>query len=160
MKLQRTFICMAGVFFAVGLAASQAAAGTGTPGCGTVGPIGVMSIEVNALRAGGKTIVTSPNDTTSVTAKARIEKGSAPTDSTIEVTLEIEAVDGETVIGEASTEIDAITLGVGKGGKGAKLLVPTEQCESGTLDFIARFWGLDEENDLCEGFKTIHKACR
>ena len=117
MKLQRIFICIAGVFFAVGFAASQAAAGTGVPGCGTLGvgspPMGIMEIEVNALRAGGKTIVTSPNDTTKVTAKARIRKGTAASGTTMVTGLTIEAFDGEVSVGQGSAS--NITLGVGKG---------------------------------------------
>ncbi len=161
MKLQRTFICIAGMFFAVGFAASQAVAGTGVPGCGTQPDgegNGFMEIEVNALRAGGKTIVTSPNDTTKVTAKARILKGTAPGDTTIVTTLTIQAVDGEDVIGSGSAS--NITLGVGKGGKGATITVLTEKCDSGFIDFIATFTGVDAGNDLCVGTRTIHKACR
>ena len=93
MKLQRTFIYIAGVFFAVGFAASQAAAGTGVPGC-SIGPIGPIQIEVNQLRAGGKTVVTSPGDTTKVTAKARMLTGTAPSGATMDVTLTIEIRDG------------------------------------------------------------------
>lgn len=49
MKLQRTFTFIAGVFFAVGFAASQASAGAPSTECS-------FEIEVNALRAGAKTI--------------------------------------------------------------------------------------------------------
>ncbi len=158
MKLQRTFICIAGVFFAVGFAASQAAAGTGTPGCGTVGPIGIMEIEVNALRAGGKTIVTSPNDTTKVTAKARILKGTAPSGTTMVSTLTIEAETGGNIIGQGSAS--NITLGVGKGGKGATVTVDTESCVDDFIKFIATFIGTDGDGDVCEGTREINKACR
>ncbi len=160
MKLQRTFICIAGVFFAVGFAASQAAAGTGTPGCGTTGPIGIMEIEVNALRAGGKTIVTSPNDTTKVTSKARILKGTAPAGTTMVTTLSIEAFTGGVSIGQDSKS--NITLGVGKGGKGATLTVSTEECdeETGFISFVATFTGVDGDNDVCIGERTLHKECR
>ncbi len=162
MKLQRTFICIAGVFFAVGFAASQAAAGTGVPGCGTIGvgdpPMGILEIEVNALRAGGKTIVTSPNDTTKVTAKARIRKGTAASGTTMDVTLLIQAFDGEDPVGQGSAS--NITLGVGKGGKGASINVSTEQCDSGFIAFVARFRGLDADNDPCVGTRVLNKACR
>jgi hypothetical protein len=158
MKLQRTFICIAGVFFAVGFAASQAAAGTGTPGCGATGPIGILEIEVNALRAGGKTIVTSPNDTTKVTAKARILKGTAPTGTTMVTTLTIEAVTGGEVIGQGSAS--NITIAVGKGGKGASVNVSTESCEDDFIKFIATFVGVDADNDTCTGTREINKACR
>jgi hypothetical protein len=162
MKLQRTFIYIAGVFFAVGFAASQAAAGTGVPGC-SAGPTpnpGIMEIEVNALRAGGKTIVTSPNDTTKVTSKARILKGTAPSGTTIASTMTIEVKDGETILDLQSTAFEAITLGVGKGGKGASLNLLTEECVSGFLTFTATFAGTDEDDDPCVGTSLIRKACR
>ena len=158
MKLQRTFICIAGVFFAVGFTASQAAAGAGTPGCGVTGDEGFMEIEVNALRAGGKTVVTSPNDTTKVTAKARILKGTAPRGITIVTTLSIEALDGGELIGSDSQP--DITLEVGKGGNGASIVVSTEQCNSGFIGFIATFSGVDAENDVCQQSRTLRKACR
>jgi hypothetical protein len=161
MKLQRTFIYIAGVFFAVGFAASQAAAGTGIPGCSD-GPIGGIQIEVNQLRAGGKTIVTSPGDTTKVTSKARILKGTAPSGTTIDSTLTIEIRDGEggPLVGSDSTAEGAITLGVGKGGKGASLNISTEECASGSLFITATFHSLDEDNDPCVGEETIRKDCR
>jgi hypothetical protein len=159
MKLQRTFICIAGVFFAVGLAASQAAAGTGTPGCSAEGIPG-MEIEINALRAGGKTIVTSPNDTTKVTAKARILKGTALSGTTIATTLVIETITGGNVVSTASTAPYAITLGVGKGGKGDSLLLDTEECVDDFLTFSATFTGIDDDNDICTVTKTLNKACR
>ncbi|MCH8083309.1 MAG: hypothetical protein IH885_03640, partial [Myxococcales bacterium] len=115
-------------------------------------------IEVNALRAGAKTVVTSPNDTTKVTAKARILKGTAESSTTIVTTLTIEAFDGEVLIGQGS--VDDITLGVGKGGKGASINVATEQCDSGFIQFVAKFTGLDAENDLCVGSRSLYKACR
>ncbi len=162
MQLQRTFICLAGVFFAAGFATSQAVAGTGVPGCGTIAvgnpPAGIMEIEVNALRAGARTIVTSPNDTTKVTAKARIRKGTADRSTTIVTTLTIEAFDGAVLIGQDSVE--NITLGVGKGGKGASINVSTEQCDSGFIAFVARFRGLDADNDPCVGTRVLNKACR
>jgi hypothetical protein len=117
-----------------------------------------MEIEVNALRAGAKTVVTSPNDTTKVTAKARIRKGTAESTTTIVTTLTIEALTGGEVIGQGSVE--NITLGVGKGGKGASINVSTEQCDSGIIAFVARFRGLDADNDPCVGTRVLNKACR
>lgn len=164
MKLQRTIICIAGVLFAVGFAASQAPAGTGVPGCGTEADPetgeGFMEIEVNALRAGGKTITTGPNQTVNVTAKARILKGTADPDTVMDTTLTIQAVDGVTVVGSASTDPGAIRIGVGKGGKGAKLSVPVTSCNSGFTEFVATFAGVDAENDPCIGTTDIRKACR
>lgn len=162
MKLQRTFICIAGMFFAVGFAASQAAAGTGVPGCGTQPDgegNGFLEIEVNALRAGGKTIVTSPNDTTKVTSKARILKGTAEGGTTMDMTLTIEAFDGLVSIGQG-TASGNITIGVGKGGKGATVSVATEQCDSGVIKFVATFTGVDGDNDVCVGTRQISKECK
>jgi hypothetical protein len=159
MKLQRTFIYIAGVFFAVGFAASQAVAGTGTGFCSGNG-VSEMEIEINALRAGGKTIVTSRNDTTKVTAKARILKGTAPAGTTIDTTLKIESFDGTTKLGDASTAFEAITLGVGKGGKGATLVVPTNACLSGMIEFTATFSGTDEQNEPCTKTRVLRKACQ
>jgi hypothetical protein len=157
MKLQRTFICIAGVFIAVGFAASQAGAGTGIPGC-SAGPA-KMQIEINALRAGGKTLVTSPNKTMKVTAKARILKGTAPSGTTMDTTLVIETlVNG--VVDSAASE-PGITLGVGKGGKGATLTLLTENCGNDDLiEFVATFTGLDEDNDKCEQTRILKKGCR
>jgi hypothetical protein len=170
MKLQRIFICIVGVFSAVGFAASQAVAGTGVPGCGDIpggdpmDPMGFMEIDVNTLRAGGKTIVTSPNNTTKVTTKARILKGTAPGGTTINTTITIEAIDGTTVIGTASSEFQAVTIGVGGGGlprgQASQFDVSTEQCESGVIRFVAKFTGVDSENDVCVGEKIISKECR
>jgi hypothetical protein len=131
--------------------------GSGDPPQCSAGP-SVMQIEVNALRAGGKTIVTGPNDTTKVTAKARILKGTAPSGTTLVTDLSIEARDGGDVIGSGSQP--NITLKVGKGGKGASIDISTEQCNSGFIDFRATFTGVDAENDPCIGTREIHKACR
>jgi hypothetical protein len=119
-----------------------------------------MQIEVNALRAPGKTVQVGPNRTVDVTAKARILKGTAVPDTTIDMTLTIEAVTppGGTVIGTNST--GPITLGVGKGGKGAKLAVDTQQCVGGFIEFVATFFGTDEDRDECWGTRTLRKGCR
>jgi len=204
MKLQRTFICFAGVFFAVGFGASQAIAGLGTPGCSS-GDIFPMIIEVNQIRAGGKTVVTNPSDTTKVTAKARILKGTALPGTTIDpTTLRIEAItdrvtfvchplvylcdppdaefdtDPECLLPDHDPEeviVDVvigsgvqtnITLGVGKGGKGASIVVDTQECgPSGFITFTAEFIGTDDDGEGCIG-KTgdldskpdLRKLCR
>jgi hypothetical protein len=117
-----------------------------------------MEIEVNALRAGGKTVRAGPNQTVDVTAKARILKGTALPGTTIDTTLTIEALDGTGVIGTNST--GPITLGVGKGGRGAKLAVDTEQCVGGFIEFVATFFGADDEGDHCERTRTLRKQCK
>jgi len=151
MKLQRTFTFIAGVFFAVGFAASQASAGVPTTDCG-------LEIEVNALRAGAKTIAWGPNQSTSVTTKARILKGTAVSGTTIATTLQIEAVDGTDVISTNTT--GPITLGVGKGGKGAKLSMAISRCSTGFINFVATFFGTDDLGATCEGVRELRKDCK
>ena len=56
--------------------------------------------------------------------------------------------------------MDNITLGVGKGGKGASINVATQSCVDGFIKFIARFRGLDAENRPCVGTRELNKACR
>ena len=158
MKLQRTVSCIAGALILAGFAASEAVAGSGFPGCTPPGLPNEMLIEVNALRAGGKTITTSPNGTTKVTAKARIEKGTAPPGTTIVTTLRIQVFDGPTLLDEQSQ--GNITLGVGKGGKGASLDMLTEQCATGFLTFKARFKGLDANGDDCSNSRELRKQCK
>jgi len=157
MKLQRIFICIAGVVFAVGFAASQAGAGTDPPGC--TDELGnLMEIEVNALRAGAKTVAFGQSQSTNVTAKARILKGTAVAGTVIDTTLTIEAIDGTDVISSNST--GPIRLGVGKGGKGAKLTLAIPKCTSGFINFVATFAGTDAGNDPCEGTRTLRKDCK
>ena len=156
MKLQRMFIWIAGALFAVGFAVPQAGAGTGVPGCDVDGI--PMQIEVNALRAGAREVNAGPNQTTNVTAKARILKGTAPTGTTIATTLQIDAVDDGGVIGAGSS--GPITLGVGKGGKGDKLSLATERCIGGFITFIATFTGQDDDGDTCEGQRELRKSCK
>jgi hypothetical protein len=117
-----------------------------------------MEIEVNALRAGAKTVVTGPNQTVDVTAKARILKGTAARGTTIDTTLTIDAVTGGQVISTNSQ--GPIRLGVGKGGKGTKLAVDTEQCVGGFIEFVATFFGTDDEGDPCKKTRTLRKQCR
>ncbi len=156
MKLQRTIICIAGMFFAISFVASQAGAGGDPPGC-TDAEGNDMVIEVNALRAGGRPIQSSPGKAVDVTAKARILKGTAVPGTVIDTTLTIEAIDGTSVISSSST--GPIRLGVGKGGKGAKLSLAIQQCMSGFINFVATFSGLDGGRDPCEGTKSLRKEC-
>jgi hypothetical protein len=153
-------VWIAGVFCAVGIGASQASAGPpgGYPGCTSENNPVIMEIEVNALRVGGKTIVTSPNDTTKVTAKARILKGTAVKGTTISTTLTVQVLDGDVVIGQGVHA--PITLGVGKGGKGATLTVLTQQCDSGWLTFAAEFRGVDVDGETCTGTDELRKPCK
>jgi len=117
-----------------------------------------MQIEVNALRAGGKTVRVGANQTTDVTAKARILKGSAPSDTTIVTTLAIEAVDGTGVVDMG--ESPPVTLVVGKGGTSETLSLNTTRCVGGFITFLATFSGPDADGDLCSGTRTLRKECR
>jgi hypothetical protein len=157
MKLQRTFIYIASVFFAVGFTASQAGAGSGPDYCSDAEE-NEMALEINALRAGGKTVNTGANASVDVTSKARILKGTAVSDTTIITELAIQAVTGGTII--SNTSQPGITLGVGKGGKGAKLAVAVPRCTSGFIQFVATFFGTDEYNNACTVTKTLNKECR
>ena len=159
MRLQRTFVCIAGVLSAVGFAASQASAGSPSGECSSGGVDG-MILEVNALRAGGKNINTGPNQTVSVTAKARIQKGTALSDQTIDTTLTVEVLDDGVVIGSGQSAFEEIRLGVGKGGKGLKIVVDVPTCTTGSLDVQATFFGTDDETDPCTGFREIRKLCK
>jgi hypothetical protein len=156
MKLQRALICIVGVFIAVGFVTTQTSAGGDPPGC-TDSEGNLMQIEISALRSGGKAITSGPGKETGVTSKARILKGTAVSGTTLDTTLTIEALDGTTVISSSST--GPIRLGVGKGGKGAKLSVAIPQCITGFVNFVATFSGFDEGNDVCENFKALRKPC-
>ena len=147
MTLQRTIICIAGVFIAIGSAESQA--GGPVPTC-------TLTIEVNALRGGSPTVTV--NDTKNITAKARIAKGTAARGMTIDTTLQIDAVDGVEVINTRTSSPHQLV--VGKGGKGDKFPMDIPQCKTGSIDFVATFSGNDTNGALCEGTRTIRKECK
>jgi len=149
MASRRTVICLAGIFIAVGLAESQA--GGPPPSCQLV-------IEVNALRGGSPTVTAGADSTRDITAKARIAKGTASSGTTINTTLLIEAVDGGTAI--HSQSFFPVKLEVGKGGQGQKLEMKIEECISGSIDFVATFFGTDGNGAECEGSDTITKTCK
>ena len=147
MTLLRTTICVTGVFIAVGFAAAQA--GGPIPTC-------QLAIEVNALRGGSPTVTV--NEPKNITAKARIEKGSAPGGTTFSTTLRIEAFDASGVINTRTS--GPHLLEVGKGGTGDKFGMILPQCSGGTIDFVATFFGTDTNGALCEGSRTINKTCK
>jgi hypothetical protein len=148
MKLHHAFIWITGVFIAVGSAESQA--GGPIPTC-------TIQIEVNALRGGSPTVTAGEFETRDITAKARILKGTAVAGTKIDTTLTIEAVDGSQVIHTMSKF--PIRLVVGKGGRGDKLRMNIPQCDSGFINFIATFSGTDANGSLCEGTRSLRKAC-
>jgi hypothetical protein len=147
MALQRAIICSAGIFIAVGFAGTQA--GGQPPSC-------QLEIEVNALRGGSPTVTVG--STKNITAKARIMKGTALSGTTIETTLQIEAIDGEDVI--QTKTFAPVQLVVGKGGQGQKLTMKITRCDSGSIDFVATFFGNDADGAMCEGDRTINKTCK
>jgi hypothetical protein len=149
MKLQRTFLYFAGILFAAGLTASPAVAGDPAP------PVCDFAIEVNSLRAGSPTATVG--GTKDVTARARIAKGTAVEGTVIDTNLTIEVFDGTTVISSKST--GPIRLGVGKGGKGAKLTMSIPRCNSGAVTFQATFRGVDDDDDECIASRRISRAC-
>ena len=165
MKLQRIVSCITGVFFAVGFAASQAGAGTGPPGCD-------FELAFKALRGGSPTV---SGGTKNITAKALIAKGTAPSNTTIDVSLVIESFVGGVVEGvmvDRQTrgvplpEGDGgslIRLGVGKGGHGDKLALnmPSGGCVTGEpVDYVATFSGPDSGGDICTVSRTLTKTCK
>jgi hypothetical protein len=150
MLLQRTIIgitgvFIAGVFIAGGFAESQAGPD----------PICTLVIEINALRGGSPTVTV--NGTKKVTAKARILKGTAVKGTTIDTTLQIDAVDGLEVIHSRSSSPHR--LQIGRGGRGDTFPMDIPQCNSGFIEFVATFFGPDENGAPCESTRTIRKAC-
>ena len=159
MKLQRIVSCITGVFFAVGFAASQAGAGSGPPGCD-------FELAFKALRGGSPTVSVG---TKNITAKALIAKGTAASDTTIDVSLVIESFVGGVVVDRQTRGIPnedggpLIRLGVGKGGHGDKLamIMPSGGCVTGEpVDYTATFAGPDSGGDICTVTRTLTKTCK
>jgi hypothetical protein len=147
MTLQRTIIFTTGVFIALGFAESQAG--------GPPEPC-QLTIEINALRGGSPTVtVNSPKK---ITAKARILKGTALPDTTVDATLQIDAIDGLVVVNTRSSSPHRLV--VGKGGRGDTLPMDISQCNSGSINFVATFFGNDGNGALCEATRTINKTCK
>jgi hypothetical protein len=147
-----------GVFFAAGATAPQASAGP-EPDCS-------LKIEINAFRGGSPTVTV--NTTKTVTTKARISKGSAAPGTVIDATLQIEAFDGTDPVPIETSDPITVRLGVGKGGKGAKVpmfisrCTPTTANPNGFIQFIATFTEIkDPPVSLpCVETRKITKACK
>jgi hypothetical protein len=158
MPLQRIFICIMSVFFAAGATAPQASAGP-EPDCS-------LKIEINAFRGGSPTVTVGTTKT--VTAKARIAKGSTVEGTVIDSTLQIEAFDGTDPIPIDTSDPIAVRLGVGKGGKGAKVpmfisrCTPTTANPNGFIKFIATFTEIKDPpvSFPCVAKRQITKACK
>ena len=118
------------------------------------------TVEVNAVRAGSPTIQAGAK---TVTAKARIVKGTAPANTTQPSTdLMIEAfrVSDSMFLGDAFAF--GITLEVGKGGQGAKLSVPVACVPGDEVFFTATFVGTATANGAtCVGVGVSRiKTCQ
>jgi hypothetical protein len=157
MPLQRIFICIMGVFFAAGATAPQASAGP-EPDCS-------LKIEINAFRGGSPTVTVGT--TKNITAKARIAKGSTAPDTVIDATLQIEAFDGTNPVPFEPPDPIVVRLGVGKGGKGAKVPMFIESCTPTPanrkfIKFIATFTEIKKPPVLipCVATRQITKACK
>jgi hypothetical protein len=114
-----------------------------------------FAISINKLRGGSPTVTV--NETKDITAKARIPKGTAPSDMTGNAMLRIDAIDGMKVIDSQFS--GPIQLVVGKGGQGDTLTMNINQCDSGSIDFIATFTGPDACGRPCDASKKITKTC-
>jgi hypothetical protein len=151
MSFQRTVSCITGVVFAIGFAATQASAGTGPEEC-------PLAIEINALRGGSPTVTAMT--TKNITSKARISKGSAPSGTTMETQLVIEAIDGDdgSLI---DSQRSLVTLGVGKGGQGDKFGMLIKRCND-SIDFVATFTEVGPclADECCTESRSISKTCK
>jgi len=115
-----------------------------------------FAIDINALRGGSPTVTVG--STKDITAKARIAKGSAPPDRTLDTTLRIDAIDGSELIDSQSS--GPIQLEVGKGGDGDKLTMNINQCNSGSITFVATFSDPDAICGVhCGATRRIAKTC-
>lgn len=112
-------------------------------------------IEVNQMRGGSPTVAAETEK--KITAKARIAKGTASPDTTLDATLRIDTIDGSEAL-ETQT-LWPIPLEVGGGGSGGVLVMGISQCNSGAIDFVATFSGFDADGDLCAGSRRITKTC-
>ena len=112
-------------------------------------------IEINALRGGSPTVTVGT--TKNITAKARIAKGTATSDQTFDTVLRIDARDGTEIIDTQTS--GPIRLEVGKGGQGDTLTMKIPQCNSGSIDFVATFFGTDSNGTLCEATRRITRIC-
>ncbi len=104
-----------------------------------------FAIEINMLRGGSPTVTV--NTTKNITAKARIPKGTATPGTTIDVTLQIDAVDGTQVIDSQLS--GPIQLVVGKRVQRDTLTMNINQCNSGSIFFVATFFGTNADGALC-----------
>jgi hypothetical protein len=117
-------------------------------------------IDINALRGGSPTVTSG--GTKDITAKARIRKGTAPLDATVDdTTLTITSYVGPLVVDQKVS--GPLTLVVGKGGTGDTLTMDVPACNPGqTIDYVAHFSGTASTNGaLCEATSgRLSKTCK
>jgi hypothetical protein len=119
-----------------------------------------LTIEVNALRGGAGHA--NSGGTKEITAKARIVKGTAPLDATVDdTTLTITSLIGDLIVDQKFST--GLTLVVGKGGQGDKLRMDVPVCAPGqTIDYVAHFSGTASTNGaICEVTSgKLSKTCK
>jgi hypothetical protein len=119
-------------------------------------------IEINALRGGSPTVTADvPKD---ITSKARILKGTAPADATIDnTTLTITAYDSNDNPLDVATSM-GLTLIVGRGGVGDKLPLTVPSCPAGDqVYFVSDFVGtLSSNGATCDSgpSERLYKTCK
>ena len=158
MPLQRRFVCITGVFFAIGAIAPQASAGP-APDCS-------LRIEINSLRGGSPSLTVGTTKT--ITTTARTPKASAPDGTIIDSTLVIETFDGTDPVPIDTSNPILVRLGVGKGGEGAKVpmyisrCTPTVANPNGFIKFVATFTEVKNPpvSFPCVASRQITKACK
>jgi hypothetical protein len=123
-------------------------------------PVCEHDLEISALRGGSGSALSG--GTKDITSKARIVKGTAPIDATLNDTaLTITEYVGELVVDQKISS--GLTLLVGKGGKGDKLRMDVPVCAPGqTIDYVAHFSGTASTNGaICEVTSgKLSKTCK
>jgi hypothetical protein len=146
-------VLLAGWVLLVGLSA-PAFAGAPQPLCD-------LEIEINALRGGSGSVISG--GTKDITSKARILKGSAAPETTVDgTTLTIEAFVGNTSV-DFQTSPKSLTLVSGKGGQGDKLTMNVPACNTGDIiGFVSKFSGTASSNGAtCEAKSgRLNKTCK
>ena len=151
MKLRNGFL-FGMVLCCAGLHVSDARSGSPGPECDA-------TIVIKSIRGGGPTVTTG--GFRNVTAKALLQKGTGPTDQTLDnTTLIIEAFDAGHLV-DSKMSPDLLTLVLGKGGQGDKLNMRIQSCDSGFIDFVATFTGTSSTNgSICsETSRMLRKTC-
>jgi hypothetical protein len=119
-----------------------------------------LIIDINALRGSSGHVLSG--QTKDITAKARIMKGTAPLDATVnDTTLTITSYVGPLQVDQKAS--GPLTLVVGKGGTGDTLTMDVPVCAPGQkIDYVAHFSGTASTNgELCEATSgRLRKTCK